>query len=256
MERKPLLRGSSYGNGAYASSSLGRAAAEHADMRFDRADADAANADAMSVLFRQPVMAQAAFLEGLDPMPAPSAARSVVTSAVLGDGLPSLHGLPPELLLKTFSMLDPLSLCRLARVSVMCRRFADDLHVWREACGCQREGRVHAGHCKELARLRDRQAKAIREEERSREARRRKQQWRLWKRRVCSCLQALCGVTFVLVPFILMLKKHSATASSLSNHASAKGSAGLPPNAVSHAPRYDQIVWAAATCKPVAQGAR
>eukprot|EP00965_Chrysotila_dentata_P233867 6199844-Pleurochrysis_carterae.AAC.8 len=58
MERKPLLRGSSYGNGAYASSSLGRAAAEHADMRFDRADADAANADAMSVLFRQPVMAQ------------------------------------------------------------------------------------------------------------------------------------------------------------------------------------------------------
>lgn len=60
-----------------------------------------------------------------------SAARSVVTYAIVGGGPLELLSLPTELLLTTCGSLDHVALCRLAQASIMCRQLADDPLVWQ-----------------------------------------------------------------------------------------------------------------------------
>ena len=86
----------------------------------------------------------ALLFEVLDPSASRSANTSAIIHAVVSSlrefscqSTPSIHAMPSEILLRTFGMLDPRSLCRLAQVSLSCRVFADDAHVWQEVSAGQ-----------------------------------------------------------------------------------------------------------------------
>lgn len=130
-----------------------------------------------------------------------------MTHAIVRHATPTtLTSLPSDLMLQVLASLDALTLCRLARVSVALRQLADDPVVWRAACGCRGH---HVGHCKDHARLRHVQACMWAKEIEARAERRRKLVFRMWKRRVMSCLQAVCGAALILFPLILLSRRVS-----------------------------------------------
>ena len=209
-------------------------------------------------------------------------ARSMVTHAVLGSEAVGLHMLPPELLLQTFSKLDPTSLCRLAQCSRWCRLVADDAEVWAAACSShapprqppprqppppphQRVMRRQRGyaalpclpfsptHPKEVERLRCMQLAEIRAEIRAAEERVRRERWRRLKRRGLLMLQAAFGVGLILTPLLALVWHRDAARGrlqALRRNASATGAraaAGAAPAATASAESPIQsIVWAAA----------
>jgi hypothetical protein len=106
--------------------------------------------------------------------------------------------------MQVLASLDVPTLCRLARVSVAFRQLADDSVVWRTACGCRG---MHAGHCKVHARLRHVRARMWAEEVEARAELKRKVAFRMWKRRLMSCLQTVCGAALILIPLFLLHRR-------------------------------------------------
>ena len=168
--------------------------------------------------------------------------RSCVTHAVLGSEATGLHSLPAELLLHTFSNLDPHSLCQLACTSTTCRAYADCDLVWLSS---------PAARAKEAERLRWLHATALYEEQVAAQAFEWRQKMRQRKRRLLAVLQAVCGILVVMVPLIL---RHGRVRDD--RIGAAKTAAGALATTLSSAPPslevqgvvkvpYEQIVWAA-----------
>ena len=184
-----------------------------------------------------------------------SARRSVVTHAVLGSEIAGLHSLPHELLFLVFTRLDASALCRLAQASHSCRALADDELVWRGS---------PVGHCKETERVRSLHARQLALERRAAEERWRQQRLRRWKRRALGLLQAVCGVALILLPVVALLRRRSAEAAlgkadraapvparlfDARAAAAAAPAAGLADASARAAqPKWESVVWAAATC--------
>uniref|UniRef100_A0A7S2MES2 F-box domain-containing protein n=1 Tax=Haptolina brevifila TaxID=156173 RepID=A0A7S2MES2_9EUKA len=169
--------------------------------------------------------------------------RSPVTHAVLGSEAAGLHSLPAELLVQTFSSLDPCSLCRLAQASKMSQAIADGDQVWIPS---------PAASTKEATRLRWLHTAALQQERLAAEAYARRQHWRQWKRRLLGLLQAVCGVLLVLVPLLIRLasRRSERAAAAASKNAtaaltlSAAASRSLDLKGATEALPYQQIVWA------------
>lgn len=113
--------------------------------------------------------------------------RSCVTHAVLGSEAAGLHSLPAEILMQTFQMLDPVTLCRLAQASKTCQLFADDPLVWEPS----------QGHRKAVERACRWHAAQLRAAAEAAEAAERRQRWRQRKRCLLSVLEVMCGVLVV-----------------------------------------------------------
>lgn len=228
----------------------------------------------------------AGLLDG--PPPTPASTRSMVTHAIVGTtaaslgrcvastldaaprgtssrscltNLPSHHALgslPSDLLMQVLASLDVPTLCRLARVSVAFRQLADDSVVWRTACGCRGQ---HAGHCKDHARLRHVRARMWAKEVEARAQLKRKMAFRMWKRRLMSCLQTVCGAALILIPLFLLHRRAGHVGGSSSRHAGKVASAprmgGTASQPAATVPRsaadglsptllYADVVWDAA----------
>ena len=172
----------------------------------------------------------------------PSSHRSVVTHAVLGSEAAGMQSLPHELLFIIFSKLDAPSLCRLAQVSTSAATFADDPLVW---------GRSPVGHCKETERARHLHAVQLRIEQEEAEARWQLQRWRRWRRRALGVLQAVCGVALILLPVIAGLRRRAD--SNRARHHQPPPSLHRLDTVIrtvetsTHHPKYESIVWNAAT---------
>uniref|UniRef100_A0A7S4HD00 F-box domain-containing protein n=1 Tax=Prymnesium polylepis TaxID=72548 RepID=A0A7S4HD00_9EUKA len=210
-----------------------------------------------------PIDNQQAYEAAVEPVPlltalAAAPRASAITEAVVGTSLlaPSIHTMPPEILLKTFGMLDPRSLCRLAQVSMSCRALADDSLVWREVCGFPSSAATN-GLYKERERMRYLRALALQAEQRAREEEERKVRRRRWKRRLLNGVFALCGVVLALRALLPALSsllgkrpigggegggQRALTSASLS----APLAPALPPPKEL---RYDALIWEAATVR-------